>query len=134
MEADGHVPHAYLERGSLGGAEEPSRAERLEVTDSDSEQDTEDSQQASEEETAAAATAAAAEHSQDARTPGLASQELPANKMMFYSIVNEFLGNMTFYNPEAEALLHAALIDESSLPASMQGRLHEVLSPIFYFP
>ena len=65
----------------------------------------------------------------------MASQETPSDKKMIYSIVNEFLGNMTFYNPEAEALLHAALIDESSLPASMQGRLREVFSPIFfYFP
>ena len=76
-----------------------------------------------------------AEDSEEESTSEMASQETPSDKKMIYSIVNEFLGNMTFYNPEAEALLHAALIDESSLPASMQGRLHEVFSPIFfYFP
>ena len=69
--------------------EEPSRAERMRLTDSDNEQDPEDFQQASEEETAAAATAAAAEHSQDDTTPELSSRELPADKMMIYAIVNE---------------------------------------------
>ena len=56
-------------------------------------------------------------------------------KKMIYSIVNEVLGNMTLNNPKAEALLDAALTDESFLPASMQKRLDEVFSPIFlYFP
>ena len=52
-----------------------SRAEQTGLTDSDIERDPEDFQRASEEETAAAATAAATEHSQDARTPELASQD-----------------------------------------------------------
>ena len=96
VEAEGYVFEAHMLRGleleamrqkaehswnralgALGGAEGPSRAERMELTDSDSEQDPEDFQRASDEETAAAATAAAAEHSQDARTPELASQEVP---------------------------------------------------------
>ena len=33
------------------------------------------------------------------------SQELPADKQMIYAIVNEFLGTVTFNNPEAEASL-----------------------------
>ena len=96
------------------------------------------------EEPAAAAAGVATEHSQDDSAPemvgqectsDMASQETPDDMKMIYSIVNEFLGNMTFYNPEAEALLQAALTDESSLPASIQERLNEVFSPIFfYFP
>ena len=96
------------------------------------------------EEPAAAAAGVATEHSQDDSAPEMvvqectsemASQEIPTDMKMIYSIVNEFLGNMTFYNPEAEALLNAALTDESSLPASIQERLNEVFSPIFfYFP
>ena len=62
MEAEGYVLQAYLERGSLGGAEEPSRAEQVGLTDSGIDRDPEDFQRASEEETAAAATAAATEH------------------------------------------------------------------------
>ena len=75
--------------------------------------------------------AAATEHSQDASTPQLAFQELPADKEMIYSIVNEFLGKITFNNPEAEELLVATLKDESCLPRSMQLLLDEVFSPIF---
>ena len=76
-----------------------------------------------------------AEDSEEESTSEMASQETPSDKKMIYSIVNEFLGNMTFYNPEAETLLQAALTDESSLPASIQERLNEVFSPIFfYFP
>ena len=52
---------------------------------------------------------------------------------MIYSIVNEFLGNITFSNPEAEGLLQAALLAEACLPASMQMRLQDVFSPIFYY-
>ena len=51
---------------------------------------------------------------------------------MIYSIVNEFLGRVTFNNPEAEALLVAALVDESSLSLQMYRRLEEVFSPIFF--
>ena len=54
---------------------------------------------------------------------------------MIYAIVNEFLGKVTFNNPEAEALLVAALVDESSLSLQMHARLEEVFSPIFFhFP
>ena len=49
------------------------------------------------------------------------SQELPADKQMIYAIVNEFLGKVTFNNPEAEALLVAALVDESSLSLQMSA-------------
>ena len=104
----------------------------MELTDSDSEQDPEDLQRTSDEETAAAATAAAAEHSQDARTPELASQELPVDKRMIYAIVNEFLGRMTFNNPEAEKFLLAALGDESCLTPCMHQRVKDVFSPIFF--
>ena len=112
--------------------EEPSRAERMGLTDTDNEQDPEDLQGTSDEETAAAATAAAAEHSQDDRTPELSSQELPADKMMIYAIVNEFLGQITFKNPEAEKLQLAALEDESCLTPCMHQRVKEVFSPIFF--
>ena len=80
----------------------------------------------------AAAAAAATEHSQDASTPELASQALPADKTMIYSIVNEFLGKITFSNPEAEELLVAPLNDESCLTPSMHWRLEDVFSPIFF--
>ena len=54
---------------------------------------------------------------------------------MIYSIVNEFLGRVTFNNPEAEALLVATLVDESSPRLQMCARLEEVFSPIFFhFP
>ena len=75
MEAEGYVLEAHMERGYeleamrqnaehswnrslglLGGAEEPSRAEQIGLTDSDIERDPEAFQRASEEETAAAAT------------------------------------------------------------------------------
>ena len=76
------------------------------------------------EEPAAASAGVATEHSEDDSAPEMevkectshmASQETPSDMKMIYSIVNEFLGNMTFYNPEAETLLQAALTDESSL-------------------
>ena len=60
------------------------------------------------------------------------SQELPADKQMIYAIVNEFLGKVIFNNPEAEALLVAALVDESSLSLQMSARSEEVFSPIFF--
>ena len=54
---------------------------------------------------------------------------------MIYAVVNEFLGKVTFCNPEAEAKLVAALVDESSLSLQMHARLEEAFSPIFfYFP
>ena len=54
---------------------------------------------------------------------------------MVYSIVNEFLGNITFTSPEAEALLEAALREESCLTASTLARVVKVFSPIFcYYP
>ena len=76
--------------------------------------------------------AAATEHRQDASTPQLAFQELPADKEMIYSIVNEILGKSTFNNPEAEEVLVATLQDEACLPRSMQLLLDEVFSPIFF--
>ena len=51
---------------------------------------------------------------------------------MTYSIVNEFLGKITFNNPVAEELLVAALKDESCLTPSMHWRVEEVFSPIFF--
>jgi hypothetical protein len=51
---------------------------------------------------------------------------------MVYSIVNEFLGQVTFNNPEGEQLLRTALEDESCLTSSMQQRIEEVFSPIFF--
>ena len=51
---------------------------------------------------------------------------------MIYAIVNEFLGTVTFNNPEAEASLVAVLVEESSLSLQMYARLEEVFSPIFF--
>ena len=87
------------------------------------------------EETAGAAAASAKDDSEEDSTPDWASQELSPEKKMVYSIVNEFLGNITFNNPEAEALLEAALVEESCLPPAMHVHLQEVFSPIFcYYP
>ena len=47
---------------------------------------------------------------------------------MIYAIVNEFLGTVTFNNPEAEALLVAALVDESSLSLQMCALGRSVLA------
>ena len=79
--------------------------------------------------------AVATEHSQDANDPRveLASQELPADKIMIYSILNEFLGLITFNSTEAEEKLLAALEDLSSLTPWMHQRLQEVFSPIFFY-
>ena len=59
-------------------------------------------------------------------------QPLPADKMLAYSIVNEFLGKKTFNNPEAEHMLLAALEDESPWIAQKQHRIAEVFEPIFF--
>ena len=62
-------------------------------------------------------------------------QPLPADKMLAYSIVNEFLGKITFNNPEAEHMLLAALEDESPWIARKQHRIAEVFEPIsFHYP
>ena len=87
------------------------------------------------EETAVAAAGSAADDSEDDSTPEWATQELSPEKKMVYSIVNEFLGNITFNNPEAEALLEAVLREESYLTASTLARVVQVFSPIFcYYP
>ena len=87
------------------------------------------------EETAVAAAGSAADDSEEDSTPEWASQELSPEKKMVYSIVNEFLGNITFNNPEAEALLEAVLREESCLTASTLARVVKVFSPIFcYYP
>ena len=105
------------------------------MTDSDIEREIEpeEFQRASDLETAAALPAAATEHRQDLSTPQLASQDLPTDKGMIYSIVNELLDKITFNSPEAEELLVTALQDESCLPPSMQALLEEVFSPIFFY-
>ena len=84
---------------------------------------TEDSEEATNEETAAAAT----EDSEDATGP----KEISADLKMVYAIANEFLGQITLNNPEAEELLQTALGDESRRTASMQQRIERVFSPIF---
>ena len=58
---------------------------------------------------------------------------LPRDKQMFYSVVNEFLCQMTLNNPEAEQQLLTALQDESCLNPYMQQRLAEVFGPIFFY-
>ena len=95
-------------------------------------QDEENVARSVEEPPAAAAAAAATEHGQYASTPELASRELQAQKDMIYSIVNGFLGNMTFNNPEAEELLLAALEDEPRMPHDMYQCVQEAFSPIFF--
>ena len=57
------------------------------------------------EETAGAAPDSAADVSEEDSAPEWASQELSPEKKIIYSIVNEFLGNITSNYPEAEALL-----------------------------
>ena len=120
-----------------------SRAEQGVICESDIEQELEglhakhgnilqpeDFEEAPDEETAAAAT----EHSEEATGPQteFATQERPADQNMVYAIVNEFLGQITLNNPEAEQLLLTALEGESCLTPSMQQRIEEVFSPIFF--
>ena len=56
------------------------------------------------------------------------SPDLPADKQMIYAIVNEFLGTVTFSNPEAEASLLAVLVEESSLSLEMYALGRSVLA------
>ena len=87
------------------------------------------------EETAVAAAGSAADDSEEDSISEWASQELSPEKRMVYSIVNEFLGNITFTSPEAEALLEAVLREETCLTASTLARVVKVFSPIFcYYP
>ena len=51
---------------------------------------------------------------------------------MIFSIVNEFLGGVTFNSTEAEDLIRRCLQEEESLPLDMQERLEEAFSPIFF--
>jgi len=82
---------------------------------------------------AAAPTAAATQLSADGSTPQLASQEVPADKMMIYSIVNEFLGKITFNNSAAEEILIAALMHKTCLSPSVHLRVETVFSRIFFY-
>ena len=87
------------------------------------------------EDTAVAGVGSAAEDSEEDSISEWASQELSPEKRMVYSIVNEFLGNITFTSPEAEALLEAVLREETCLTASTLARVVKVFSPIFcYYP
>jgi hypothetical protein len=123
-----------------------SRAEEGVICESDIEQELEglhakhghilrleDFEQAPDEETTTAA-AAGTEHSEEATGPQteFATQERPAHQNMIYAIVNEFLGQMTLNNPEAELLLLRALAPWRGLTPSMQERIEEVFSPIFF--
>ena len=118
-----------------------SRAQQTELTDSDMEDvqrtgdavELENSQRTSDEEAAAVPPAAATEHRPDPSTQQLASQEPSADRGMIYSVVNEFLGKITFKSQEAEELLLALLKDESCLPHSMELSLQEVFWPIFFY-
>ena len=65
--------------------------------------------------------------------PEKEKEPLPADKMLAYSIVNEFLGKITFDNPEAEHMLLEALDDESPWIAQVQHRIAEVFEPIFFY-
>ena len=54
------------------------------------------------EETAVAAAGFGTDDSEEDSISECACQELSPEKRMVYSIVNEFLGNITFNNPEAD--------------------------------
>jgi len=82
---------------------------------------------------AAAPTAAATQLSADGSTPQLASQEVPADKMMIYSIVNEFLGKITFNDSAAEEMLIAALMHKTCLSPAVHLRVETVFSRIFFY-
>ena len=87
------------------------------------------------EETAVAAAGSAADESEEDSISEWASQELSPEKRMVYSIINEFLGNITFSSSEAEALLEALLREDSCLTASTLAPVVKVFSPIFcYYP
>ena len=60
------------------------------------------------------------------------SQEPTHNQEMIFSIVNEFLGGVTFNSTEAEDLIWNCLQEEESLPLDMQERLEEAFAPIFF--
>ena len=49
---------------------------------------------------------------------------------MFYSIVNAFLNNITFSDPDVEALLLAALDDETCLTPAIYRNVVELFSYI----
>ena len=62
-------------------------------------------------------------------------QPLPEDKLLAYSIVNEFLGKVTYENPKAEGILLKVLDDASSWSEEQQSRIKEVFDPIFFhFP
>jgi len=82
---------------------------------------------------AAAPTAAATQLSADGSTPQLASQEVPADKMMIYSIVNEFLGKITFNDSAAEEMLIAALMHKTCLSPAVHLRVETVFSRVFFY-
>ena len=78
----------------------------------------------------AAAVTERSEEATGARTQS-ATQEVPAEKKIVYSIVNQFLGQMTFNNLDAEEMLLTAVEDESFLMPPMEQRIEEVFSRIF---
>jgi len=78
-------------------------------------------------------TAAATQLSADGSTPELASQEVPADKMMIYSIVNEFLGKITFNDSAAEEMLIAALMHKTCLSPAVHLRVETVFSRVFFY-
>ena len=51
---------------------------------------------------------------------------------MIYSVVNEFLAQMTFHSAEAEGLLRTALADEEGLTPEMREGIEDVFDPIFF--
>ena len=76
---------------------------------------------------AAAAAAAATEHSDS-----LDSSSLPTEKKWIYAIVNAFFNNKTLYDPQAEALVVAALNDERCFPPSVHSHLYDIFSLVFF--
>ena len=61
------------------------------------------------------------------------TQPLPADKMLAYSIVNEFLGKITLHNTKAEHMLLAALGDASPWAAQMHHCIEDAFYPIFFY-
>ena len=65
--------------------------------------------------------------------PEKETQPLLADKMLAYSIVNEFLAKITFDNTKEEHMLLAALGDDAPWVAQMQHRIEDAFDPIFFY-
>ena len=64
--------------------------------------------------------------------PEYEKQQLPEDKQLAYSIVDEILSKITFDNPQAEDMLLAALKHESSCIPQILHRIKQMFEPIFF--